>query len=116
GDPRDRRLATAFEQGLRLGYARLGRPPVPFAAVGYSVGASLVLTYAANAGEWRLPVPAAVDAVFPAGPIAGVPLPQLAPRIRVLIQVGDQDAEAGTGGANAFWAWLASHPPSRKRY
>lgn len=106
----------AFEAGVRTGLDRLGRPGVPVVAVGYSVGASLVLTYGAEARAWGLPVPAAIDAVFPAGPISGAALPALAPRVRVLIQVGAADAEAGTGGGLAFWRWLARHPPSRKAY
>jgi hypothetical protein len=48
--------------------------------------------------------------------IAGAPLPPLVSSIRVLIQVGDADTQAGTGGAKEFWRWLASHPPARKRF
>jgi hypothetical protein len=106
----------AYRRGLSTAFARLGRPHVPVVAAGYSYGASLAFYYAANAPRWRLPRPAAVDSVFPAGLIPGTPLPPLAPVVRVLIQVGDQDTEAGAAGASSFWAWLRGHPPDRKRY
>jgi len=106
----------AFEAGLRAGLDRLGRPRVPVVAVGYSFGASLVLAYGAEAATWGLPRPAAIDAVFPAGPIAGAALPPLDRRVLVLIQVGNEDAEAGFGGARAFWSWLAKHPADRKAF
>jgi hypothetical protein len=105
-----------FAAGIRTGFARLGRPKVPFVAFGYSFGASLAFYYAANATAWGLPRPRAVQATFPAGSIAGAPLPPLSPSIRVLIQVGDEDTQAGRGGAVAFWHWLSGHPASRKRY
>ena len=84
--------------------------------MGYSYGATLALTYAANARNWQLPQPRAADAVFPAGEIPGVPLPALPPSTGVLLQVGDRDTTARPGGASAFWAWLTRHPPNRKRY
>src|SRR5439155_2163937 len=96
-------LVDAFRRGIATGYARLGRPRLPVVALGYSYGPSLDLTYAANARRWHLAPPVAVVAVFPAGPIPGSPLPLLRPAIRVLIQVGDQDSEAGSAGAQAFW-------------
>jgi pimeloyl-ACP methyl ester carboxylesterase len=112
GTPR----VLAYRRGLVRAFVRLGRPHVPVIAVGYSYGASLALYYAANARRWRLPVPVAVDSVFPAGLIPGTPLPLLAPTVRVLIQVGDQDTEAGAVGASSFWAWLRGHPAARKHY
>jgi pimeloyl-ACP methyl ester carboxylesterase len=112
GTPR----VLAYRRGLVKAFVRLGLPHVPVIAAGYSYGASLALYYAANARRWRLPVPAAVDSIFPAGLIPGTPLPALAPTIRVLIQVGDQDTEAGAVGASSFWAWLGGHPAGRKHY
>jgi hypothetical protein len=112
GTPR----VLAYRRGLVRAFVRLGRPHVPVVAAGYSYGASLAFYYAANAHRWRLPVPAAVDGVFPAGLIPGTPLPLLAPTVRVLIQVGDQDTEAGAAGASSFWAWLRRHPAARKQY
>ena len=105
----------AFRQGLATGFERLGRPSVPVVAVGYSAGGSLVFSYGANARRWRLPAPAAIMSVFPAGMVPGAALPRLPRRIRVLIQVGDRDTVAGSGGANAFWRWLGSAPRAGRR-
>jgi hypothetical protein len=115
-DPQDATRVLDFATGIRTGYALLGRPKVPVVAVGYSFGASLVFYYAANAAAWRLPLPSAVQAVFPGGTIPGASLPRLNRSVRVLIQVGDADTEAGSAGADQFWTWLATHPSSRKRY
>jgi pimeloyl-ACP methyl ester carboxylesterase len=106
----------AFRRGLLEGFSRLGLPDLPVVVAGYSYGASLAFYYAANARRWRLPTPKAVFSVFPAGLIPGAALPQLPGMVRVLLQVGDRDTVAGAAGAQAFWAWLAHHPPSRKRF
>jgi dienelactone hydrolase len=116
GDAQDATLILDFAAGIRAGYAVLARPKVPVVAVGYSFGASLAFYYGANAAAWRLPLPSAVQAVFPGGMIPDAPLPRLNRSVRVLIQVGDADTEAGSAGAHAFWSWLATHPNSRKRY
>jgi hypothetical protein len=116
GDPQDATRVLDFATGLDTGYALLGRPKVPVVAVGYSFGASLAFYYGANASAWRLPLPSAVQAIFPGGMIPGAPLPRLDRSVRVLIQVGDADTQAGSAGADAFWSWLAMHPSSRKRY
>jgi hypothetical protein len=116
GDPQDATRVLDFATGIHTGYALLGRPKVPVVAVGYSFGASLAFYYGANAAAWRLPFPSAVQAIFPGGMIPGAPLPRLDRSVRVLIQVGDADTEAGSAGADAFWSWLATHPSSRKRY
>jgi hypothetical protein len=107
---------TSYRHGLARAFARLAPIEVPVVVAGYSYGASLAFSYAANARAWGLPAPSAVDAVFPAGPVPGSPLPRLAPTVRVLIQVGAQDTEAGRGGADSFWAWLHRHPAGLKRY
>jgi predicted esterase len=116
GDAQDATRILDFRAGIRAGYTLLGRPEVPVVAVGYSFGASLALYYGANAAAWRLPLPSAVQAIFPAGMIPGASLPPLNRSVRVMIQVGDADTEAGSAGADAFWSWLATHPSSRKRY
>jgi dienelactone hydrolase len=116
GDAQDATRVSDFATGIHAGYALLGQPKVPVAAAGYSFGASLAFYYAANAAAWRLPLPGAVQAVFPSGMIPGAPLPRLNRSVRVLIQVGDADTEAGSAGGDAFWGWLATHPSSRKRY
>jgi hypothetical protein len=116
GDAQDATRVRDFAIGIHIGYDVLGRPQVPVIAVGYSFGASLAFYYGADAAAWRLPLPSAVQAVFPGGMIPGVPLLPLDRTVRVLIQVGDADTEAGNAGANAFWSWLATHPSSGKRY
>ncbi len=113
GDSAGAERLTSFRRALEIGFAHLGHPRVPVVAAGYSFGGSLVFHYAANASTWGLPTPAAVDSVFPSGPIAGAPLPPLPNAVRVLIQVGESDTEAGSGGAEAFRAWLPHHPASR---
>ncbi len=106
----------AYRRGLSTAFARLSRPHVPVVVAGYSYGGSLAFSYAANARGWGLPRPRAVDSIFPAGAIPGSSLPRLAPGIRILIQVGDRDTQAGAAGASAFWKWLRSYPRDRKRY
>jgi pimeloyl-ACP methyl ester carboxylesterase len=106
----------AYRRGLATAFARLRRPRVPVIVAGYSFGASLAFYYAANARSWGLPQPRAVDSVFPAGLVPGTSLSPLAPRLRVLIQVGDRDTQAGDAGASPFRTLLASHPRDRKRY
>jgi len=116
GDSQDAERAADYRRGVALGLERLGHPAVPVIAVGYSYGASLAFSYAADSRSWSLPPPRAVDCVFPAGPVAGIALDPLPDSVRVLIQVGDRDTEAGRSGANAFWGLLGTHPASRKRF
>jgi len=98
-----------YRRGLTTAFEHLRGLHVPVVVAGYSFGASLAFSFAAEARRWRLPQPAAVDAVFPAGPIESSPLPPLRRAVRVLIQVGDRDTEAGSAGASAFRAWLGAH-------
>jgi len=116
GDETGPARVISFRRGLVEGFARLGLPSLPVVVTGYSYGGSLAFYYAANARRWGLPVPKAVVSVFPAGLISGVPLPALPASVCVLLQIGDRDTEAGRAGAEAFWAWLAPHPASRKRF
>jgi dienelactone hydrolase len=116
GDAGDAARLQDFEAGIRTAYAKLGRPAVPFVVCGYSFGGSLAFYYAADARAWGLPAPRAVQAIFTAGMIFGPPLSPLDRSVRVLIEVGAADTEAGSGGANQFWVWLADHPAARKRY
>ncbi|MHB8643045.1 MAG: alpha/beta fold hydrolase [Gaiellaceae bacterium] len=115
-DPQDASRVRAFDAGVRTAYVRLGRPAVPLVVAGYSFGASLAFYFAADAARLGLPVPRAVDAIFPAGTVAGARLGRLAPSTRFLLQVGDRDAVAGRGGADAFWVLLASRRLSHRRY
>lgn len=105
---------AAFEAGVQAAFRTLEPLRVPVVAVGKSFGGSAVFYYAASAGTWRVPSPAAVLSIFPAGPIGALPPRQLPARTRVEIFVGDADTTAGSGGANAFWAWLSGH--ARRRY
>ena len=113
GDGVGAERVTSFRRGLQIGFAHLGRPRVAVVAAGYSYGGSLVFHFAANARAWGLPTPQAVDSVFPSGPVSGALLPPLPTAVRVLIQVGESDTEAGSGGAEAFRVWLSHHPRSR---
>ncbi len=106
-------IVDAYRRGLARAFA-LVHASVPVVVMGYSYGATLAVTYAANASRWGLPSPVAVDAVFPAGLVPGVPLPPLAARVAVLVQVGDRDTVAGRPDAAPVWAWLGGH--ARKRY
>ena len=115
-DPADATRVQDYAAAIRTGYARLGRPRVPVVAFGYSFGASLAFYYGADARAWGLPPPRAIQATFPAEMIAGAPLPALAASIRVLIQVGAADTEAGAAGANEYWSWLSGHPTALKSY
>jgi dienelactone hydrolase len=114
GDWADVRRVKAYRLGLALAFRHLAAKRVPVVAAGYSFGGSLAFYYAANANNWGLPPPAAVDAVFPAGMISGASLHRLRRSTRVLIQVGDRDVEAGTAGGTAWWHWLGNHRRGRR--
>lgn len=115
GDAQGPERVSSLRNGLATGLRRLGHAGLPVVVAGYSYGASLGLYYAANASRWRLPRPAAVDAVFPAGMIAGAALPTLPAWVRVLIEIGDRDTVAGRAGADQFLAWLAHRPGRRQK-
>jgi poly(3-hydroxybutyrate) depolymerase len=106
--------AAAFRTGVAVGLKRLGLQGLPVVVAGYSFGGSLAMSYAADAVQWGLPRPKAVDSIFPAGPIRHVPFTHVAGSTRVLLEVGDRDTVAGTYGAKAFWHLLRGH--SRKQY
>src|SRR6266702_2898025 len=65
--------ATAFRRGVREGLRRIQPHGLPVVVVGYSFGGALAMAYGADAPSWRLRPPRAVDSIFPAGPIRGVP-------------------------------------------
>ena len=115
GDAQGPARVASLRRGLEEGFRRLPQQGLRVVVAGYSYGASLAFSYAANARRWRLPEPSAVDAVFPAGRIPGVPLPELDARVEVLIEVGDRDTVAGRSGAEAFWSWLSSRRGGRQR-
>jgi hypothetical protein len=113
-------LATgfAFLRGPQSGIggkAAADALPVTVAGVGY--GGTLAFAAARNAKAWGLPVPGAVDSIFPAaGRESGLPVGPLDPRTHVLIQVGDQDRVGGSAAGRDLWKALASHPAGHKRY
>ena len=113
GDVQGAARVASLRHGLETAFRRLPNCSLSVVA-GYSYGASLAFYYAASARRWHLPQPAAVDAVFPAGPIPGVELLALPARVRALVQVGDRDSVAGRSGADQFLAWLARRPGGRQ--
>ncbi len=115
GDAAGAALA-AFRSGIVAAFRYLGPMHTPVIALGKSFGGSAIFDYAAEARLWGAPAPAAVVSIFPALPINGLPRQALAAAVDVEILVGDRDTVAGSGGADAFWNWLAGHPASRKRY
>jgi poly(3-hydroxybutyrate) depolymerase len=110
--------SLAYLRNARFGlYRERARAVLPVVVAGFAYGGSLAIYYAANAQRWGLPVPAAIDSIFPVpGRIPGAPLAPLPRSTRVLIQVGDQDRVAGRAGGDDLWRYLASHPAARKRF
>jgi len=106
----------AFQAGVVAALHQLEPIRVPILALGKSFGASAVLYYAAEAATWKVPGPAAVVSIFPAYPIGALPSRPLPRNTYVRILVGDADTTAGSGGAHAFWSWLAPHPAPLKSY
>jgi hypothetical protein len=105
-----------FKAGVQSAFKSLGRIRVPVVAVGKSFGGSAVFYYAGAAPSWRVPAPAAILSIFPAGPIGSLPTSPPSARTYVEFFVGDADTTAGSGGADTFWRWLVAHPSKRKRY
>ena len=69
--------------------------------VGVGLGGSLAFYYAANAKRWGLPVPVALDSIFPTpGHVAGLPLSRIPRATEVLVQVSG-DRRAGEQAAAA---------------
>jgi hypothetical protein len=84
--------------------------------VGVGLGGSLAFYYAANAKRWGLPVPAAIDSIFPtAGRLPGLPLASIRRGTQVLVQESDADRPAERAAAADLREYLASHPATRKR-
>lgn len=96
----------------RYGFERRRSPErLRTIVVGIGLGGSLAFYYAANAKRWGLPVPAAIDSIFPTSArIPGLPLEPVPPQARVLVQARDEDSGASVR------AYLASHPAARKRF
>ena len=108
------RTSTATESGIG-GADAVNALPVTIAGFGY--GGTLAFSVAGNAKAWGLPVPGAVDSIFPSGGAAsGLPFGPLDTRTHVLIQVGDQDHTDNNATGRYLWKALASHPAAHKRY
>lgn len=114
------RVRSGWFRGIRTGLAHLGAPDVPVVAAGFSAGATLAYLYAVRAAAIGLPVPSAVDAIFPGGTAELVPgaveAGPLPANVRVLVQIGDRDAVAGRLGADVIWRSLRAVPAADKRY
>src|SRR5207302_5697962 len=105
--------------GGQAGFRALGRSQVPVVVPGYSVGGALAFYYAAGAGGWGVPRPAAVYSIFPIDPISMDPgLTHLGapPSVPTVLLAGDRDEVVGRAGADAFWRWLAPVPVALKTY
>ncbi|MGZ4358622.1 MAG: hypothetical protein ACXVZW_02450 [Gaiellaceae bacterium] len=109
-------LVESLRRGLVAGFRRLGELDVPVVACGYSFGGSLVFYLAANAARWGLPVPRAIDSVFPAATIRGAALRRIPADVHVLLEVGDRDHVAGSYGADLFWRLLGRWRHERRTY
>ena len=84
--------------------------------VGVGLGGSLAFYYAANAKRWGLPVPAAIDSIFPTpGRIPGLTLPSVRRSTQVLVHVSGEDRREERAAAADLREYLASHPASGKR-
>jgi hypothetical protein len=101
----------------RFGFERLSADAaLRTVVVGVGLGGSLAFYYAANAKRWGLPVPAAIDSIFPApGQIPGLPLAGIRRDTKVLVQVSGDRRPAEQRAAADLRGYLAPHPTSHKR-
>jgi hypothetical protein len=111
-------LSTGIQHVRRARYgfeARRSPASLRTVVVGIGLGGSLAFSYTANARRWGLPVPAAIDSIFPSTgdiPGGGATSASIPRRTRVLVQVGDENRSAAAG----LRAYLAPHPASNKRF
>jgi hypothetical protein len=103
--------------GLRTGFRALRYRGEPIVVAGFSLGATLAFVYAAHAGEWGIPAPRTVYAIFPVDPIlVDLSLDLSTIRdTRALILVGDRDEVVGQVGGREILEGLAGLPGSLKR-
>jgi alpha-beta hydrolase superfamily lysophospholipase len=110
-------LLDDLAAGLAAAWDAIGRPGLPFAAIGISRGAFLAVHHAARAAGQGRPVPAAILGVVP-GTLPGdqrADLRLLPPHVDITLLVGDRDELVGRDGAELLIADLAYHPPERLR-
>ena len=106
----------SFVRRTSFGLDRDRALTVPAITAGFGSGGALALTLAASAHEWGFPAPVAVDTVFPVvNTLTPLPGQALAPRVHVLVQVGDRDRAAGPASAAAVRHYLSSHPAGLTR-
>jgi hypothetical protein len=118
-----RGLRAGVAAGLALVHGSaygLGEKPaadqLPMVVAGFGYGAILALHDAADAKGWGLPVPAAIDGVFPViGSAADLPKESLPATTRVLVEVGDRDSAGGRAGGRFVFGYLAAHAAGTKR-
>ncbi len=105
-----------FCRGVQIGFERVGRPPLPVVAAGFSFGGALVNYYAGHAKGWRLPAPHSVLSIFPTARVPGKSAGTPPKSVRFVLLAGDRDDVVGTAGAQDFLTWLETHPTARKTY
>jgi hypothetical protein len=119
-----RSVRASIATGLALvrgsTYGLSARPvaaDVPLVVAGVGSGAVLAVDVAADAQGWGLPVPVAVDGVFPTvGTSADLPKTSLSAATRVLVEVGDRDTAGGRPGGHFLWTWVSAHASGKKRF
>jgi hypothetical protein len=118
-----RGLRAGIKTGLALVHGSvygLNKSPasdhLPMVVAGFGYGAILALHDVVDAKGWGLPVPAAVDGVFPVvGTAAELPKASLPSTTRVLVEVGDRDTAGGRAGGRFVFGYLAAHAAGKKR-
>jgi hypothetical protein len=105
-------------QGIRTAMKRVDTEGLPVLAIGYSRGGGLVVEYGAFAKRNGLPVPNAIQAVFPAGQGDErriISLKGLDPKTAILLQTGEDDTVVAGGGARFLLSRLkgVAFPASR---
>jgi hypothetical protein len=105
-------------QGVKTAMKRVDTKGLPVLAIGYSRGGGLVVEYGAFAKKYGLPVPNAIQAVFPAGQGDEkriIPLKGIDPKTSILLQIGQDDTVVYGSGARFLLSRLraAGFPGNR---
>jgi hypothetical protein len=104
--------------GVKAAMLHVDTKGLPVLAIGYSRGGGLVVEYGAFAKKNGLPVPNAIQAVFPAGQGDErriIPLKGIDPKTAILLQIGEDDTVVAGGGARFLLSRLkqAGFPGNR---
>ena len=104
-------------RNARYGFERIrARTTLRTVVVGVGLGGSLAFYYAANAKRWGLPVPVALDSIFPTpGHVPGLPLARIPRATKVLVQVSGDGRAREQAAAADLRRYLTPHPASHKR-